>query len=219
MIRYYKYTYSASNVLYKEMDMDDKMYQDALKVPQITFITKEDYEAHIIISKADKGQETENAIELNDAIKSYIEKLLREQQFLINGNLKDMIMRPNELEQHHKLYDNNMKLWRAYNNMFNNIQEYERSIAIATNSDASHPIDATNEKDFVNILTHIKQEDQALWLEITKMLNVEITYEPEAVKNEYIKLQQIINSHVTPTIDGHTLASEIPVAGGGTQTK
>lgn len=213
MTRYYTYSYGGSKIKYLKNELTDEEYQQALANKNITFITKEEYDKHIIISKADKGQETENAIELNDAIKAYIANLLKEQDFLIFGNLKDMIMRPHELEQHHKLFDNNMKLWKAYNSMVNSIEKYERSIAIATNSDATHPIDASQERDFVNILTHIKQQDQTLWLEITKMLNVEIAYEPEEVKNAYIKLQQTINSHVTPTIDGNTLANEMHNAG------
>lgn len=173
----------------------------------------------VITNKADKGQEAENAIELNDAIKYYITKLMRDNDFDIKSDLLEIALDNTDISKQTK-FQNDMKTRKAYVRMLNNVEEFERSIAIATNSDPTHPVSWVGENDFVNILSHIAIEDKPRYAEIAKLLNVEETYEPEAIKNEYIKLQQIVNNHIshpTPVIDGNTLASELPVNAGGTQ--
>lgn len=148
-----------------------------------------------IKGKADKGQEVENAIELNDSIKYYIKKLIRLVNFDLYSNLLD-IAKDNTNIAKQTEFNNNMKLWKAYGNMLDNVEEFERNIAIALNKDPSHPITWLHERDFVNILSHIKQSDAQRYAEITKMLGVEATYEPELVKEEYKKLQTIINEQL-----------------------
>lgn len=55
MIKYYTYNFG-DRIEYKRMEMSDAQYQHAQTVPAITFITKEEYNNHVVVEKADKGQ-------------------------------------------------------------------------------------------------------------------------------------------------------------------
>lgn len=147
--------------------------------------------------QADKGQEVENAIELNDAIKYFLTKLIRTQNFNLFSNLQEIALDNTDISKQ-TTFNNNVKTWKAYGRMLDSVEEFERSLAIATNTDPTHSINWVGEKDFINMLTLISQQDRPRWIDITKLFKVEESYEPSALVEEYKKLQQAIHSHIQP---------------------
>ena len=185
----------------------------------ITEITKEQYELvqwqKEIQAKADKGQEVQNAIELNATFREYIRELIDDTDFLIKGNLKDMILRPTE-PIHQQKYEEHIKLYKAYQNILKSIIKFERGIAITTNIDPKHPVSVPGMQDMVNVFAKIKADEPELWKDITKMLKVEESYEPKSAVDTWIAVEQAANPHIVmqPTTDTGTQIVDAVVSGG-----
>lgn len=157
-------------------------------------ITKEEYDQAVFILKvkglADKGQEVENAIELNNLVRGFLERKERTYlNFMLNhlrhnndAGFDGMVIKRNEVIS---------KLGQ--------VERFEADIAIATNLDPNHPINSLEENDFIEVLRDIKTGDAWRWNNITKILKVEIAYEPEQVAKEYEKIQKAIHDQLHAT--------------------
>lgn len=159
--------------------------------------------------QADKGQEVENVIELNELIRGFLSKKLRTYEGFMFNHLR---------HNNESGYDTISIKRNEIISKLNQVERFEADIAIATNSDPTHKITFTDETEFIEILKEIKSGDTWRWTNITKILKVEESYEPAALVEEYKKLQQAVNSHIQPIdpniVNGKdTLSHEL----GGTQ--
>lgn len=178
---------------------------ESMHVGFVWFIgTPEEFEQfkfdYPIQERADKGQEVENAIEINDLIKNYAMKQILEttksmsihEIKLFNPNVTDPAIKEANFNAWKILRgdrDNNIATWEA-------VELFERDMAIATNVDKSHVPHWIHEALMIIAMNDIKANDAARWEQLTKMLRVEQSYEPEAVIEEWKKLQDAVNNHL-----------------------
>lgn len=142
---------------------------------------------HGVRKQADKGQEVENVIELNELIRGFLSKKLRTYEGFMFNHLR---------HNNESGYDTISIKRTEIISKLSQVERFEADIAIATNSDPTHQITFTDETEFIEILKEIKSGDTWRWTNITKILKVEEAYEPAALVEEYKKLQQAVNNHI-----------------------
>lgn len=167
--------------------------------------------AYPIRVKADKGQEVENAIELNKIIADYWNEKINAIQVEINADFVYQLS--STTIDHNKLLEVQALVLKqhGYIDSLRKVNAFEVDIAIQTNSDPTHSVDWLGENEFVQTLEDIYNEvDKTRWVQVTKLIGVEISYEPENIVAKYKEMQLAVNNHIVAIYQAaHTLSSEL----------
>lgn len=183
--------------------------------------TQEEFEKYRenlpVVTKADKGQEALVAIEFNDSIKGFLEEKRDREQNTFNGHILTQFSTVLTQADKDKAFENALKAKGEITHAtqyLEAVHKYEMSVAINTNKDSTHQIQFVDRAIYILVLKMIQKENPTLYTNINTLMGFEESYEAEVIVDEIIRIQQAL--HPQP-VTGHTLASEMPIAAGGTQ--